>query len=81
MADLTNDYATINGRLSMFAFISLLIYFPPRLFYLAEDGRRPLVWLTMLLANIPVLLRIIFVASAATEQACAATAEVLSHYR
>src|SRR6266566_228894 len=66
MADLTNDYGTITGRLSMFAFTSLLIYFPPRLFYLAEDGRRPVVWLTMLLANTPVLLRIIFVASAAT---------------
>ena len=66
MADLPNDYPTIGGRLSTFAFVALLIYFPPRLFYLAEDGKRPVVWLTMLLANSPVLLRILFVASAKT---------------
>src|SRR6266480_872110 len=49
MADLPHDYPTISGRLSMFAFASVLISFPPRLFYLAEDGRRRVVWLTMLL--------------------------------
>jgi hypothetical protein len=64
MTDLPNDYPTIGGRLSMFAFAALLIYFPPRLFYLAEDGKRLLVWLTMLLANSPVLLRILFATSA-----------------
>jgi hypothetical protein len=66
MADLTNDYPTISGRLITFAFVALLIYFPPRLFYLAEDGNRPVVWLTMLLANSHILLRILFVASAKT---------------
>jgi hypothetical protein len=66
MTDLPNDYPTISGRLSTFAFAALLIYLPPRLFYLAEDGNRPVVWLTMLLANSPVLLRILFVASAKT---------------
>ena len=66
MADLPNDYPSIGGRLSMFTFAAVLIYFPPRLFYLAEDGKRPLVWATMLLANSPVLLRILFVASART---------------
>jgi hypothetical protein len=64
MADLLYDYPTIGGRLSMFAFAAVLIYFPPRLFYLAEDGKRPVVWLTMLLANSPMLLRILFVAGA-----------------
>ncbi len=63
MSDLVNDYTTIAGRLSMFAFVTVLIYIPPRLFYLAEDGKRPVVWLTMLLANLPALLRIIFVTS------------------
>ena len=63
MSDLTDDYSGIAGRLSMFAFSALLIYFPPRLFYLAEDGNRPVVWLTMLLANSPVILRILFVSS------------------
>jgi hypothetical protein len=63
MADLPHDYPTISGRLAMFAFAAVLIYFPPRLFYLAEDGKRPIVWATMLLANSPVLLRILFVKS------------------
>lgn len=63
MADLVNDYTTIAGRLSMFVFITLLIYIPPRLFYLAEDGKRPVAWLTMLLANSPMLVRIIFATS------------------
>jgi hypothetical protein len=63
MSDLVNDYPTIMGRLSMFVFVALLIYIPPRLFYLAEDGKRPVVWLTMLLANFPVLLRILFATS------------------
>ena len=62
MNDLTTDYPTISGRLSMFAFAAALIYFPPRLFYLAEDWDRPLVWSTMLLANLPVLVRIFFAA-------------------
>jgi hypothetical protein len=60
MADLPHDYPTIAGRLFTFAFTALLIYFPPRLFYLAEDNR-PVVWLTILLANSPVILRILLV--------------------
>src|SRR5882672_7540644 len=55
MTDLPHDYPTISGRISMFVFAALLIYIPPRIFYLAEDGHRPVVWLTMLLANSPVL--------------------------
>jgi hypothetical protein len=61
MTDLPHDYSSISGRLYMFAFAAVLIYFPPRLFYLAEDGKRPVVWLTILLANSPVLVRILFV--------------------
>jgi hypothetical protein len=60
MADLTKDYTGVGERLATFCFTALFIYFPPRLLYLAEDGRRPLTWLTMLLANTPVLLRILF---------------------
>jgi hypothetical protein len=41
-------------------FIALLVYFPPRMFYLAEDVDRPRTWLTMLLANSPVILRVLF---------------------
>ena len=47
------------GRLFFLCFVALLIYFPPRMFYLAEDIGRPRTWLTMLLANSPVIVRIL----------------------
>jgi hypothetical protein len=47
------------GRLFFLCFISLLIYFPPRMFYLAEDINRRSTWLTMLLANSPVIVRML----------------------
>lgn len=47
------------GRLFFLCFIALLIYFPPRMFYLAEDITRPRTWLTMLLANSPVIVRVL----------------------
>jgi hypothetical protein len=42
------------------SFFALLIYFPPRIFYLAEDINRPATWLTILLANSPTILRALF---------------------
>ena len=48
------------GRLFLLCFLALLIYFPPRMIYLAEDINRPRTWLTMLLANSPVILRVLF---------------------
>jgi hypothetical protein len=47
------------GRLFFICFIALLIYFPPRMFYLAEDINRPRTWLTMLVANSPVIVRVL----------------------
>ncbi|HVQ35913.1 MAG TPA: hypothetical protein VMS31_00170 [Pyrinomonadaceae bacterium] len=47
------------GRLFLLCFIALLIYFPPRMFYLAEDINRRRTWLTMLLANSPVIIRVL----------------------
>ena len=47
------------GRLFFLCFLALLIYFPPRMFYLAEDIRRPLTWVTMLVANSPVIVRVL----------------------
>lgn len=47
------------GRLFFLSFLALLIYFPPRMFYLAEDINRPRTWLTMLLANSPVIIRVL----------------------
>ena len=52
------------GRLFFLCFIALLVYFPPRMFYLAEDINRPRTWLTMLLANSPVILRVLLGANA-----------------
>jgi len=47
------------GRLFFLSFVALLIYFPPRMFYLAEDIYRPRTWLTMLLANSPVIFKVL----------------------
>ena len=47
------------GRLFFLCFIALLIYFPPRMFYLAEDIHRPRTWIMMLLANSPVIIRVL----------------------
>jgi hypothetical protein len=41
-------------------FLTLTVYLPPRIFYLAEDGRRPAAWFTMLLANLPAAVRLLF---------------------
>jgi hypothetical protein len=48
------------GRLFFITFITLLIYLPPRLYYLAEDIRRPRAILTILLANSPIIFRVVF---------------------
>ncbi|MGA9998345.1 MAG: hypothetical protein WBP93_23225 [Pyrinomonadaceae bacterium] len=63
MMDLTEDYSGILARLSTLAFTALIIYIPPRLFYLVEERDRPWLWLTMLLSNLPLIVRILFVTS------------------
>ncbi|MFN2510822.1 MAG: hypothetical protein ABR568_05190 [Pyrinomonadaceae bacterium] len=55
-----SEFLEFAGRLFFLCFIALLIYFPPRMFYLAEDINRPRTWLTMLLANSPIILRVLF---------------------
>jgi hypothetical protein len=47
------------GRLFLISFLALLIYFPPRILFLAEDIRRPLTWFTILLANSPTIARVL----------------------
>ena len=47
------------GRLFFLCFLALLIYFPPRMFYLAEDINRRRTWFTMLLANSPVIFKVL----------------------
>jgi hypothetical protein len=60
-ADLGHPSGVIEflGRLFFLCFIALLIYFPPRMFYLAEDINKRRTWLTMLLANSPVIVRVL----------------------
>jgi hypothetical protein len=52
------DFEELAGRLFFLWFLSILVYFPPRIFYLAEDGHRRAIWLTMLLATSPTILRV-----------------------
>ncbi len=52
-------------RLLFLIVLALFIYLPPRIFYLAEDITRRRVWLTMLLANLPVIYHVVIGAKAA----------------
>jgi hypothetical protein len=47
------------GRLFILCFLAMLIYFPPRMFYLVEDINRGRTWAMMLLANSPVMVRVL----------------------
>jgi hypothetical protein len=47
------------ARLGMLSFLGLLLYFPPRMFYLVEDIGKPRTWLMILLANAPVIVRVL----------------------
>ena len=47
----------ILGRFIVIGVLALLVYFPARIFYLVEDKHRKITWLTMLLANLPLILR------------------------
>jgi hypothetical protein len=54
------DFEDFAGRAFFLLFVALLIYLPPRVFYLAEDIYRPTAWATIVLANSPVILRVLF---------------------
>lgn len=47
------------GRLFFLCFLAMLIYFPPRMFYLVEDMNRGRTWIMMLLANSPVIVNLL----------------------
>lgn len=53
------SFTDFAGRLFFLSFAALLIYFPPRIFYLADDIHRRTARLTILLANSPVILRLL----------------------
>lgn len=48
------------GRLLVLCFLALLLYFPPRMFYLVEDAGKARTWVMILLANAPVMARLLF---------------------
>jgi hypothetical protein len=52
------DFQAFAGRLFLLWFFSILVYFPPRIFYLADDAHRRTSWVTMLLATSPVILHV-----------------------
>jgi hypothetical protein len=60
----TGPYELFTRLLFLIA-VALFIYLPPRIFYLAEDITRRRVWLTMLLANLPVIYHVVIGAKAA----------------
>jgi hypothetical protein len=53
---------SLSGRLYIAFIAALLVYFPPRIFYLVIDQHRKITWLMMLLANLPLILAIVFYA-------------------
>ena len=53
----------LSGRLYVAGVAALLAYFPPRVFYLVIDQHRKITWLLMLLANLPLILAIVFYSS------------------
>ena len=46
-------------RFLFLLFLALLLYFPPRMFYLADDIGKRRTWLMILLANSPILARVL----------------------
>ena len=53
------DVEEFVGRLFVLCFIAMLIYFPPRMLYLAEDIDKRRTWLMILVANSPVIIRVL----------------------
>jgi hypothetical protein len=54
------DVTEFIARLFGICFIALLIYFPPRMLYLAEDINKRRTWLMIFVANLPIILRVLF---------------------
>jgi MFS family permease len=46
-------------RFFVVAVVALLVYFPPRIFYLVIDRHRKITWLTMFLANLPLIFGVV----------------------
>jgi len=61
----TGQLEGLSGRLYLAAIAALIVYLPPRIFYIVPPTsllRRVLTWVFMLLANLPLILSIVFYA-------------------
>lgn len=47
------------GRLFLLLFLAMLIYFPPRMFFLVHERGNRWAWVMMLVANLPLILRLL----------------------
>jgi hypothetical protein len=56
------SFTDILGRFIIIGALALLVYIPPRIFFLVQDRQRRITWLTMLLANLPLIIRAAFAA-------------------
>jgi hypothetical protein len=63
------------GRFILIGVLAIFVYLPPRIFYLVIDQHRKITWLTMLLANLPLILGVVLVSH---KPAGGAAAETLS---
>jgi hypothetical protein len=52
-----NSWTAILGRFIVLAVVALMVYLPPRIFFLLEQRRRRWAVLTMLVANLPIILK------------------------
>lgn len=52
-----NSFSAILGRFIVLAVVALMVYLPPRIFFLLEQRRRRWAVLSMLLANLPIILK------------------------
>lgn len=56
---------SLGGRLLLTFWFALIFYFPPRIFYLVIDQHRKITWLMILLANLPLIIGVVFFAPVA----------------
>ncbi|MEO6391236.1 MAG: hypothetical protein ABIP75_05235 [Pyrinomonadaceae bacterium] len=55
-----NSLTAILGRFIVIGGVALMVYIPPRVFFLIEQKHRRIAWLTMTIANLPIILRALF---------------------
>lgn len=56
----TDFLQSLGGRLLLTFWFALIFYFPPRIFYLVIDQHRKITWLMILLANLPLIIGVVF---------------------